>query len=158
MHRNNHRRRQCQSPTYFAFLILGGRACMCRRQETPSPIVKMLPALPMPNLNPQLETGNIGNWQYSHIGNTSNHRHCAPLHLLQYVTYRATFARCCFRIAASLLVFTSPMTSPLALLCQSYCVNGAEVPVNVRSASVIEHTAYTSSLTAKSSARADNRG
>ena len=34
------------------------------------------------------------------------------------------FARCCFRIAASLLVFTSPMTSPLALLYQSYCVNG----------------------------------
>ena len=34
------------------------------------------------------------------------------------------FARCCFCIAASLLVFTSPMTSPLALLHQSYCVNG----------------------------------
>ena len=40
------------------------------------------------------------------------------------------FARCCFRIAASLLVFTSPMTSPLALLHQSYCVNG-EPPSNV---------------------------
>ena len=68
------------------------------------------------------------------------------------------FARCCFCIAASLLVFTSPMTSPLALLCHSDCVNGAEVPVNVRSSSVIEHMAHTSSLTAKSSARADNRG
>ena len=34
------------------------------------------------------------------------------------------FARCCFRIAASLLVFTSPMTSPLGLLCHGYCVNG----------------------------------
>ena len=33
------------------------------------------------------------------------------------------FARCCFCIAASLLVFTSPMTSPLALLHQSYCIN-----------------------------------
>ena len=34
-----------------------------------------------------------------------------------------TFARCCFRIAASLLVLTSPITSPLVLLCQSYCVD-----------------------------------
>ena len=33
------------------------------------------------------------------------------------------FARCCFCIAASLLVFTSPMTSPLALLCQYYCIS-----------------------------------
>ena len=33
---------------------------MFRRQETPSPIVKMLPVLSMPNLNPQLEIGNIG--------------------------------------------------------------------------------------------------
>ncbi len=39
------------------------------------------------------------------------------------------FARCCFCIAASLLVFTSPMTSPLALLCQSCCVNGIADPV-----------------------------
>ena len=34
------------------------------------------------------------------------------------------FARCCFCIAASLLVFTSPMTSPLALLCHCYCADG----------------------------------
>ena len=34
------------------------------------------------------------------------------------------FARCCFRIAASLLVFTSPMTAPLALLYHCYCVTG----------------------------------
>ena len=34
----------------------------------------------------------------------------------------AAFARCCFCIAINLLVFTSPMTSPLVLL--SYCVNG----------------------------------
>ena len=36
----------------------------------------------------------------------------------------APAARCCFCIDASLLVFTSPMTSPLALPCQSCCVNG----------------------------------
>jgi hypothetical protein len=39
------------------------------------------------------------------------------------------FARCCFCIAASLLVFTSPMTSPLALLYQSCYVNGIADPV-----------------------------
>ncbi len=40
------------------------------------------------------------------------------------------FARCCFCIAASLLVFTSPMTSSLAFLRHCYCVNvtGSVVP------------------------------
>jgi len=39
------------------------------------------------------------------------------------------FARCCFCIAASLLVFTSPMTLSLALLYQSYCVTrGLVIP------------------------------
>ena len=39
----------------------------------------------------------------------------------------SAFARCCFRIADNLLVLTSPMTSPLSLLCQSCCVNGGPV-------------------------------
>ena len=39
----------------------------------------------------------------------------------------SAFARCCFCIADNLLVLTSPMTSPLSLLCQSCCVNGGTV-------------------------------
>ena len=81
---------------------------MCRRQETPLPIVPMLFVLPISNLNPQLEIGNIG------TGDTPT---LATLPV-------PAFARCCFRIAASLLVLTSPMASHPAPLRQCSCVNG----------------------------------
>ena len=55
----------------------------------------------IPSQSP-IENWQHWNWQHSHIGNTS-----AP-----------AFARRSFCIAASLLVLTSPMAPPLALLRQ----------------------------------------